>query len=125
VDRAEVLAALQALAHATRLDLIRLLVDAGPTGLPAGQIAQALGLAAPRLSFHLAALEQAGLIRSQRVARNVIYRVEAGRIGGTIGYLLHDCCCGCPEVRAACTTDHAPAMAAGQGGGAASGMANT
>ena len=49
--------------------------------MPAGQIAQALGLAAPRLSFHLSALEQAGLMRSRKVARNVIYSVDAHGIG--------------------------------------------
>jgi ArsR family transcriptional regulator, arsenate/arsenite/antimonite-responsive transcriptional repressor len=103
VDRSQVLAALSALAHDTRLDLIRRLVRAGEAGMPAGQIAQALGLAAPRLSFHLAALEQAGLIRSRRVARNVIYSVDTRAIGQTLGFLLNDCCCDHPDVRAACT----------------------
>jgi DNA-binding transcriptional ArsR family regulator len=103
MDRSKVLAALSALAHETRLDLVRLLVAAGDAGMPAGQIAQALGLAAPRLSFHLSALEQAGLIRSRRVARNVIYSVDARGIGRTIGYLLNDCCCDHPEVLAACS----------------------
>lgn len=103
MDRGQVLAALSALAHETRLDLIRRLVGAGEAGMPAGQIAQALGLAAPRLSFHLAALEQAGLIRSRRVARNVIYSVDAKAIGQTLGFLLNDCCCDHPDVRAACT----------------------
>ena len=103
VDRSRVLAALAALAHETRLDLIRLLVSVGDAGMPAGQIAQALGLAGPRLSFHLAALEQAGLIRSRRAARNVFYSVDAPGIGQTIGYVLNDCCCDHPEVRAACS----------------------
>ena len=58
MDRSKALAALSALAHETRLDLVRLLVPLGAAGMPAGQIAQALSLAAPRLSFHLAALEQ-------------------------------------------------------------------
>lgn len=102
MDRSKALAALSALAHDTRLDLIRLLMPHGDTGMPAGQIAQALGLSAPRLSFHLAAMEQAGLIRSRRVARNVIYRVDAAGIGGTIAYLLNHCCCDHPAVRAAC-----------------------
>jgi ArsR family transcriptional regulator, arsenate/arsenite/antimonite-responsive transcriptional repressor len=101
-DRDQVLTALAALAHATRLDLIRLLMPLGAAGMPAGQIAQALGLAAPRLSFHLSALEGAGLIRARRVARNVIYTVDPGGLGRTIAYLLNDCCCDHPEVRAAC-----------------------
>jgi ArsR family transcriptional regulator, arsenate/arsenite/antimonite-responsive transcriptional repressor len=103
VDRSQALSALSALAHETRLDLIRLLTPLGEAGMPAGQIAQALGLAAPRLSFHLAALEQAGLIRSRRVARNVIYSVDAGGLGRTISYLLDDCCAEHPEVLAACS----------------------
>lgn len=71
--------------------------------MPAGEIAQALGLASPRLSFHLAALEQAGLIRSRRHSRNVIYSVDATAIGQALGFLMSDCCCNHPEVRAACT----------------------
>jgi len=105
VERNQVLAALSALAHETRLDLVRLLMGAGDAGMPAGALAQALGLAAPRLSFHLSALEQAGLMRSRRVARNVIYSVDARGIGLTISYLLNDCCCDNPEVLAACN-DH-------------------
>lgn len=103
MDRSTVLAALSAMAHETRLDLIRLLVRQGRAGMPAGQIAQALNLPAPRLSFHLSALEQAGLVRSRRVARNVFYSADTNRIGRTIGYLLADCCCDHPEVHAACT----------------------
>jgi DNA-binding transcriptional ArsR family regulator len=102
VDRHRVLVALSALAHETRLDLIRLLTPLGDAGMPAGQIAQALGLASPRLSFHLSALEQAGLIRSRRASRNVIYSVDAAGLGRTISYLLNDCCADHPEVLAAC-----------------------
>jgi DNA-binding transcriptional ArsR family regulator len=102
MERSKVLAALGALAHETRLDLIRLLMPLGPAGMPAGRIAQALGLAAPRLSFHLAALEQAGLLRSRKEARNVIYSVDTSGLGQTISYLLNDCCSDHPEVLAAC-----------------------
>lgn len=102
MDRSKALAALSALAHETRLDLIRLLTPAGDEGLPAGQIAETLGLAAPRLSFHLSALEQAGLLRSRKVARNVFYSVDPRGIGSTIAYVLNHCCCDHPEVRAAC-----------------------
>jgi len=114
VDRAQIQAALAALAHETRLDLIRMLMPAGDVGMPAGQIAQALGLAAPRLSFHLSALEQAGLLRSRKVARNVIYSVDASGIGRTISYLLNDCCHDHPEVLAACAHGRA-ARACGHG----------
>jgi ArsR family transcriptional regulator, arsenate/arsenite/antimonite-responsive transcriptional repressor len=122
VDRQNVLVALSALAHETRLDLIRMLVPLGDAGMPAGQIAQALGLAAPRLSFHLSALEQAGLIRSRRSARNVIYSVDTGGLGQTISYLLNDCCADHPEVLAACRRN-APGCEVH--GAAASGMEKT
>jgi ArsR family transcriptional regulator, arsenate/arsenite/antimonite-responsive transcriptional repressor len=116
VDRKEALAALSALAHETRLDLIRLLTPLGEAGLPAGQIALALGLAAPRLSFHLSALEQAGLIRSRRAARNVFYSVDAVGLGRTISYLLNDCCADHPEVLAACSHRRRDAYGAGLAG---------
>lgn len=103
MDRSKALAALSALAHETRLDLVRLLVPQGSAGMPAGQIAQALGLAAPRLSFHLAALEQAGLLSARRVARNVIYSVDPKGLGGTVAYLLNHCCCDDPEILAMCS----------------------
>jgi DNA-binding transcriptional ArsR family regulator len=126
MERSKVLSALSALAHETRLDLIRLLMPLGAAGMPAGQIAQALGLAAPRLSFHLSALEQAGLLQSRKVARNVIYSVDASGIGKTISYLLNDCCSDHPEVLAACAHGRAlrgPAQA--QGAGTPSGTAKT
>jgi ArsR family transcriptional regulator, arsenate/arsenite/antimonite-responsive transcriptional repressor len=102
MDRSKALAALSALAHETRLDLIRLLIAQGEDGMAAGQIAERLGITAPRLSFHLSALEQAGLLRSRRLARNVFYSVDARGIGSTVSYLLNDCCCDHPEVLAAC-----------------------
>jgi DNA-binding transcriptional ArsR family regulator len=126
MERSKVLAALSALAHETRLDLIRLLMPLGTAGMPAGQIAQALGLAAPRLSFHLSALEQAGLLQSRKVARNVIYSVDAGGIGKTISYLLNDCCSDHPEVLAACAHGRALRVPVpDQGVGTPSGTANT
>ena len=102
MERSKVLTALSALAHEARLDLLRLLMPTGDTGLPAGDIGRVLGLQASRLSFHLSALENAGLIRSRRVARNVIYSVDMAGIGGTIAYLLNDCCGDHPEVVACC-----------------------
>ena len=102
MDRSKALGALSALAHEARLDLIRLLVPLGAEGLAAGEIARELGLSPSRLSFHLAALEQAGLITSRRVARNVFYAVDAQGLGGVIGWLLNDCCMEHPEVVACC-----------------------
>jgi ArsR family transcriptional regulator, arsenate/arsenite/antimonite-responsive transcriptional repressor len=120
MDRSKALAALSALAHETRLDLIRLLMPLGSGGMPAGQIALTLGIAAPRLSFHLSALEQAGLLRSRRAARNVFYSVDTTGIGQTISYILDDCCCEHPEVLAACSQNRPSGTCGiGQGEGVA------
>lgn len=102
MEKSQALVALAALAHDARLDLVRLLMPLGDQGLAAGEIGRALGLSASRLSFHLAALEQAGLIRSRKLARNVFYSVDAGGMGETISFLLNDCCMEHPEVMACC-----------------------
>ncbi len=102
MKQAEVLQALSALANATRLEIVRLLVPRGSAGLAAGAIAGALGVSASRLSFHLSALEQAGLLRSRKIGRQVIYRADLAHLGGAIGYLLNDCCAAHPEVHARC-----------------------
>lgn len=102
MQKTQALAALSALANDARLDLLRLLMPCGDQGLAAGEIGRALGLSASNLSFHLAALENAGLITSRRVARNVFYAVDAAGVGGTISYLLNDCCKDHPAVHACC-----------------------
>jgi DNA-binding transcriptional ArsR family regulator len=102
VEKSQALAALSALANDARLDLVRLLMPMGDQGMAAGDISRALGQSASRLSFHLAAMEQAGLIRSRKVARNVFYSVDAAGMGATIRYLLNDCCMEHPEVVACC-----------------------
>ncbi len=104
MERSKVLQCLSALAHGARLDLVRLLVPRGDEGLAAGEIARALGLTASGLSFHLAALEQAGLIRSRKQSRHVFYSADLEGIGGAISYLLADCCLDHPEVLACCGT---------------------
>lgn len=98
MERRQVLDALSAMASETRLDLLRGLIVAGESGLPAGRIAGDLGLSASRLSFHLAALEQAGLITARRDGRRIFYAADHAGLGGVIGYLLHDCCGGHPKV---------------------------
>jgi ArsR family transcriptional regulator, arsenate/arsenite/antimonite-responsive transcriptional repressor len=124
MDRSKALAALSALAHETRLDLIRLLTPQGHDGMAAGQIAERLGIAGPRLSFHLSALEQAGLLRSRKVARHIFYSVDARGIGSTISFVLNDCCCDHPEVLAACAHRGAT-VAFDQGVVAVAGTENT
>jgi DNA-binding transcriptional ArsR family regulator len=98
MDRARVLSALSALASGTRLDLVRALIVAGPGGMTAGALAREFGMAASRLSFHLAALEGASLVRARRAGRNMIYAADHEAIGGVIGYLLDDCCARHPAV---------------------------
>jgi DNA-binding transcriptional ArsR family regulator len=89
---------LSALANEHRLAAFRLLVKAGPEGLPAGEIASALGLAASSLSFHLSHLENAGMVSATRAGRNIIYRLETGAMRDLLGFLTEDCCQGRPEL---------------------------
>ena len=72
MERHAIVAALAALAQETRLDVYRLLVQAGPDGLPAGRIAERLNLALPTLSFHLAQLKHARLVTARRASRSII-----------------------------------------------------
>lgn len=102
MHKTQALAALSALANEARLDLVRLLIANGDQGLAAGEIGRSLGLSASRLSFHLSALEAAGLIQSRKQARNVIYTAEVAGIGAMMSYLLNDCCMDHPEVLACC-----------------------
>lgn len=99
-------AQLSALANETRLDILRLLVPRGRDGLPAGEIGRETDLPASRLSFHLSALENAGLIWSRRESRNVIYAVQYPAIRKLFGYLMNDCCGAHPKV---CGGLHEPA----------------
>lgn len=87
-----------ALAQETRLDLLRLLIAAGPTGRPAGEIASALGLPASTASFHLAALERAGLVQATRQGRQIVYAARLFALRGLFGFLAESCCGGRPEL---------------------------
>lgn len=88
--------ALTALGHATRLAAFRLLVEAGPAGRMAGDIASILQVPPATLSFHLKELLQAGLVESQSQGRNVCYRANFNAMTGLIDYLTHNCCAGSP-----------------------------
>ncbi len=87
-----------ALAQATRLDLVRLLIAQGANGLPAGEIASRLGVPSSTLSFHLGALEQAGLAQSTRQGRQVIYAVRIKGLRDLLAFLTETCCGGRPEL---------------------------
>ena len=102
MDHAQALDALSALAHETRLQIVRLLVPCGQAGLSAGEIGAAVECSASRLSFHLSALDQAGLIEARRDGRRVIYSAQRRNMGRLIHYLLNDCCAGDRTVGAAC-----------------------
>ncbi|MBB4799439.1 MULTISPECIES: metalloregulator ArsR/SmtB family transcription factor [Brevundimonas] len=86
--------ALAALAQSTRLEAFRLLVRHEPGGLPAGEIANHLAIPANTLSSHLGVLTRAGLIRSERRSRSIIYRVDLDRLRDLVLFLLKDCCGG-------------------------------
>lgn len=87
-----VLAALAALAQATRLSIYRLLVEEAPEGLPAGQIAERIGVPASSLSFHLKELTHAGLISPRQDGRFLWYRADLDAMNGLVGYLTENCC---------------------------------
>ncbi|WP_300975172.1 helix-turn-helix transcriptional regulator [Sphingomonas sp. LHG3406-1] len=99
--------ALAALAQEHRLTLFRLLVKAGEGGLPAGAIAQALGVPNSSLSFHLAQLRNAGLILQERQHRSLIYRANYQAMNGLIAFLLENCCAGadCAQTASCMTTE--------------------
>src|SRR5271154_2281911 len=88
----QVIDALGALAHEHRLAIFRLLVERGPEGLPAGRIAQRVGLLPSSLTFHLQNLQRAGLIAQRRESRQLIYSVDFTVMNGLVGYLTENCC---------------------------------
>ena len=83
---------LAALGQETRLEVFRLLIQAGPAGVPAGEIAARLKVPFATLSFHLQHLKHAGLARSQKRGKLVLYSPNFATVDRLIGYLLHDCC---------------------------------
>lgn len=91
------LACLSALSHAARLEVFRLLVQSGPQGLAAGEIARRLDLPPSTLSTHLSLLEGAGLLAAAREGRVIRYTADLEGIRALIGWLLQDCCGGAPE----------------------------
>jgi DNA-binding transcriptional ArsR family regulator len=98
MNKASALGALAAIAHETRLDAFRLLVKAGPAGVPAGEIAERLGVLQNTLSTHLAILANAGLIRRARDGRVIRYAADYDAMRALLEYLLHDCCDGNREI---------------------------
>jgi predicted transcriptional regulator len=101
VDAAQAIDALGALAQEHRLALFRLLIQAGREGMAAGAIAASLGVPNSSLSFHLAHLRRAGLIRQERRSRSLIYSADYAAMNALVGYLMENCCAGASCVEAA------------------------
>ena len=90
----ETIAALGALAHGTRLEAFRMLVQRGPDGLSAGTIADRLGIPPSSLTFHLQQLAHAGLITQRRLSRQLFYAADFAAMNGLVAYLTENCCGG-------------------------------
>lgn len=90
--------ALGSLAHETRLSVFRMLVQAGPEGLIAGVISEQAGVPPSTMSHHLATLERADLVQSERESRQIRYRIDYAGMRRLLTFLMQDCCQGAPEM---------------------------
>jgi DNA-binding transcriptional ArsR family regulator len=95
---AHAISVLAALAQPTRLEIFRLLLKHEPIGITAGVIADTIGAPHNTISTHLAILVRAGLLRSARDGRTIIYRADIEGMRALVGFLLNDCCDGHPEL---------------------------
>src|ERR1700720_1412426 len=108
LSEAHAISALSALAQPTRLAIFRLLVKHEPIGVTAGVIAETIGAPHNTLSSHLAILVRAGLLRSWRYGRTIVYRSDVEGMQSLISFLIDDCCnghpelCGLPKAASAC-----------------------
>ena len=97
MEKTDAVAALAALAQDNRLDVYRLLVQAGPEGMPAGAVAEALDLAPNTLTFHFDRLRNAGLVTSRRESRSIIYAARFEAMNDLVSFLTENCCGGHPD----------------------------
>ncbi len=102
MEESQAVNAFGALAQPTRLAILRHLVAAGPTGAAAGEIGAALDIAPSRLSFHIAHLERAGLVTSERQSRRIVYRAAFEGVRALVRYLVEDCCANDPKLAGCC-----------------------
>ena len=100
MEKTSALAALAALAQENRLDVFRLLVEAGPDGMSAGAVAEAVGLPPNTLTFHFDRLRDAGLVTVRREGRSMIYAARFEIMNDLISFLTENCCQGAAD---ACT----------------------
>jgi ArsR family transcriptional regulator len=105
------IASLAALAQTTRLETFRLLVQHEPQGLPAGELARALGIPQNTMSSHLSTLSRARLVEGERQSRSIIYRANLDTLQGLVLFLLKDCCGGNAELCAPLIAELTPCCA--------------
>ncbi|GAA6206925.1 helix-turn-helix domain-containing protein [Cognatishimia sp. WU-CL00825] len=98
MDKSNALNAFAALSQASRLDAFRLLVQAGQTGMLAGEVSDALNVRQNTMSANLAILLSAGLLRNKREGRAIRYFAHMEGLSGLLGFLLQDCCGGRPDL---------------------------
>jgi ArsR family transcriptional regulator, arsenate/arsenite/antimonite-responsive transcriptional repressor len=112
MKKRDALAALAALAQDNRLDVFRLLVEAGPEGMAAGTVSGALKLAPNTLTFHFDRLREAGLVTVRRDGRSMIYAARYDTMNGLLAYLTENCCRGRADQCAPATSEKAAPPAA-------------
>ena len=108
MDNDSAISVLGALAQGTRLDAFRLLVRHEPDGLAAGEVAKALDVPQNTMSAHLGILARAGIVRSERRSRSIIYRADLDGLRALTLFLIKDCCAGSPELCAPLLTELSP-----------------
>lgn len=98
MDSDRAVEAFQALGHQIRMRVFRLLMQEGPSGLPAGKIGQILNVTPSTLSTHLHVLKRAGLLMSSRHKQQISYAVDIEGTRRILIFLTQDCCKGRPEI---------------------------
>jgi len=102
MDATRTVEALGALSHEHRLAIYRLLVEAGPEGKSAGDIAERIGLVPSSLTFHVQSLQRAGLITQRRVSRQLFYSADFAAMSELVEYLTKNCCGGAQSCAPVC-----------------------
>ena len=119
MEERQALLSFAALSQETRLGIVRTLVVAGPDGMAAGAIAEAMAVSPSNVSFHLKELERAGLIAQRRESRSIVYSANYDALSGLVKFLMEDCCAGHARVRAHLEQDDnccSPSSATAEGG---------
>lgn len=94
MDAKQAVTALGAIAHDHRLAIYRMLVEKGPAGVPAGEIAERLDMPPSSLTFHLQQMLHAGLVTQRRLGRQLMYATDFAAMNGLVSYLTENCCGG-------------------------------